>query len=388
MTESRLAFVKAALAAGANLSALCRDHGITRKTGRLWRERARTEGLGALCNRSRRPLHSPHRLREEEVCHLVMLKCAWPQWGPKKLCQLYAENLGRPLGLSTCHRILKACGLVEARKLRVRRPASVVVAAQAPREPNDVWTIDFKGWWRLKDGSRSEPFTVRDAFSRYVLSAHLPASGRAEAIGAEMTRLFRENGLPKVIKSDNGSPFAATNSPLGLTRLSAGWVALGIQLEHSRPAHPQDNGGHERLHRDIEAEVAAHVQVDRATQQAALDVWRDDHNRIRPHEHLGGRRPADLYRPSPRRFPDRLSGLDYGAGYLPRLVTSAGCIKYRSKLIFITTALAGWDVGLRVRDAANLEVWFNYLLIGTINLQTKRFDSAPSRSVKAFGLAA
>jgi putative transposase len=388
MTQVRTSFVKKALAEGANLSALCREFGITRKTGRQWRERARTDGLDALRDRSRRPLHSPHRLQEEEICHLVMLKSAWPDWGPKKLSQLYRENLGRPLSISTCHRVLKACGLVQTRKTRVRRPAGAITLAQTPRQPNDVWTIDFKGWWRLKDGARSEPFTVRDAFSRYVLAAFLPSSGRAEAIGAEMTRLFREHGLPKVIKSDNGSPFAATNSPLGLTKLSAGWVALGIQLEHSRPAHPQDNGGHERMHRDIEAEVAAHIQVDLAAQQAALDIWRNDHNRIRPHEHLGGARPADLYRPSPRILPNAPVCLDYGTGYLPRLVSSAGAIRYRSNVIFISGALAGWHVGLRVRDAAILEVWFNYLLIGTINLQTKRFDSAPSRSVKAVGLAA
>ena len=203
-----------------------------------------------------------------------------------------------------------------------------------------------------------------------------------------MTRLFRKYGLPKVIKSDNGSPFASISAPLGLTRLSAGWVALGIQIEHTRPAHPQDNGGHERMHRDIEAEVAAHVQVDAAMQQAALDVWREDHNNIRPHEHLAGRRPAQIYRTSPRRFPTAPVRLDYGTGYLPRLVTSNGTIKYRGKMIFITSALAGWDVGLRVRDASILEVWFNYLLVGIINLQTKRFDSAPSRSVKAVGLAA
>lgn len=388
MTDSRTAFVKRALAVGANLSALCREFGVTRKTGRQWRDRARTEGLGALSNRSRRPLHSPHRLEEQEVCHLVMLKSAWPHWGPKKLCQLYRENLQRALSVSTCHRVLKACGLVKGRKLRVRRAASVTTVAHVPREPNDVWTIDFKGWWRLLDGQRSEPFTVRDAFSRYVLSAHLPANGRMEAIAAEMNRLFREHGLPKVIKSDNGSPFASRSAPLGLTRLSAGWVALGIQLEHSRPAHPQDNGGHERLHRDIEAEVAAHVQVDAETQQAALDIWRDDHNRIRPHEHLSGRRPADIYRPSPRRFTDADLALDYGTGYFPRQVSCGGAIKYRGKFIFISSALSGWHVGLRVRDSSLLEVWFNYLLIGTINLNTNRFDSAPSRSVKAVGIAA
>ena len=388
MTDTRRAFVSKALAKGANLSALCREFGVTRKTGRKWRDRALACGTQSLREHSRRPLHSPHRLLEEEVCHLVMLKSAWPTWGPKKLCQLYEENLGRSLSLSTCHRVLKACGLVHERRLRARRPATMSVAAYVAREPNDVWTIDFKGWWRLKNGGRCEPFTVRDAFSRYVLCAYVPNDTGAATIEKQMTALFRQYGLPKVIKSDNGAPFASTTTPLGLTRLSAGWVALGIQLEHSRPAHPQDNGAHERMHRDIDAEVAAHIQVDAVAQQAALDIWRDEFNRIRPHEHLEGRRPAQLYHPSPRSLPSGAWDLDYGAGYLPRRVTTAGEIRFRGHRTFITTALAHQCVGLRLRDAATAEVWFNYLLIGTINLNTKRFDSAPSRSVKALGVAA
>ena len=388
MTEVRAAFVRRALAKGANLSALCAEFNITRKTGRKWRERARAGGPEALRERSRRPLCSPHRLEEEEVCHLVMLKLAWPNWGPKKLCQIYEENRGRSLSLSTCHRVFKACGLVQNRKIRVRRPARESVAAFVAREPNDVWTIDFKGWWSLKDGQRCEPFTVRDAVSRFVLCAHVPTDTCAAVIEKKMDELFYRHGLPKVIKSDNGSPFASSSTPLGLTRLSAKWVALGIQLEHSRPGRPQDNSAHERMHRDMEAEVAAQVQVDVTSQQAALDIWRQEFNEIRPHEHLKGRRPAQVYRPSPRQMPSGPFALAYGTGFMPRLVSSSGTIRYHGTVIFITAALAGWDVGLRVRDTTSIEVWFNYLLIGTLNANTKRFDSAPSRSVKALGVAA
>lgn len=388
MTEVRALFVRRALAKDANLSALCAEFNITRKTGRKWRERARAGGPDALRERSRRPLHSAHRLEEEEVCHLVMLKMAWPNWGPKKLCQIYEENRARILSVSTCHRVLKACGLVQERKIRVRRPARESVAAYVAREPNDVWTIDFKAWWSLGNGRRCEPFTVRDAVSRFVLCASVPTDTGTEAIEKLMNALFRRYGLPKVIKSDNGSPFASCTAPLGLTRLSAGWVALGIQLEHSRPGRPQDNGAHERMHRDIEAEVAAHVQVDMASQQAALDLWRHEYNEIRPHEHLKGRRPAQVYRPSVRQMPTAPFALDYGPGFLPRLVSAAGRIRYRGTSLFITTALTGWHVGLRVRDTTSAEVWFNYLLIGTLNLNTGRFDSAPSRSVKALGVAA
>jgi putative transposase len=388
MTQQRQEFVRRALAKNANLSALCREFGITRKTGRQWRERARRGGIAALSECSRRPLHSPKRLGEEEVCRLVLLKSAWPHWGPKKLCLIYQEKWGCALSVSTCHRVLKGCGLVQVRRQRVRQAVRESIAAKVAREPNDVWTVDFKGWWRLGDGRRCEPLTVRDAYSRFVLAAVVPAAGRTEQVAEQFRRLFQQYGLPKVIKSDNGTPFASANAPLGLSKLSAEWVALGIELERSRPGHPQDNGAHERLHRDIEAEVAAHVQVDLAAQQAALDVWCHDHNHIRPHDYLQGRRPAQIYRKSTRRYERGPVALEYGPGYQPRLVSCCGLIRYRSQQIFLTNAISGWHVGLRLLEADLLEVWFSYLRLGTIDLKTNRFDSAPSRSVKAVSLAA
>jgi transposase InsO family protein len=388
MKDVRKEFALKALAAGANLSALCLEYGVTRKTGREWRERARLEGINRLAERSRRPLSSPQQLAEAVVCQLVKLKLAYPNWGPEKIRDVYFHAQGVRLGVSSCHRVLKAAGLVQARKRRVRREPTLVVGAVVPRAPNDVWTVDFKGWWRMGDGRRCEPLTVRDAFSKYVLAAYMAPNTRAATIGEEFNRLFQLYGLPKVIKSDNGSPFACTLVPQGLSRLSAHWVALGIELEHSRPAHPQDNGAHERMHKDLQDEVAVHIQVDARTQQAALDLWRREYNEIRPHQMLQGRRPADVYHKSPRPYPAGALGLDYGAGYLTRRVICTGKISYQGSLIFITTALAGWEVGLRCVSPTQVEVWFSYLLLGTIDLQTNRFGSAPSRSAKAVGLAA
>jgi putative transposase len=387
MKENRREFARKALLAGANLSALCREYDVTRKTGRQWRERAREEGVEQMQERSRRPHRSPRQLEEKQLCHLVRLRLAYPTWGPKKLCTLYRKTQGTALSVSTCHRVLKAAGLVAPRKRRVRPPVLICAAAR-PTAPNEVWTLDFKGWWRLGSGERCEPLTVRDAYSRYVLSAHLPPNGRAESVRVELERLFRQHGLPRVIKSDNGAPFAARGAPQGLSQLAAEWVALGIVLERSRPGHPQDNGAHERLHRDLQAEVQAHVQVDRRAQQAALDLWRRDYNEVRPHEALQGRCPAELYRPSPRRFPGAAPQPEYGPGYLPRKVQGTGKISYEARVIFLTTALAGRTVGLRLISTTTLEVWFHYLRLGIVDLQTNRFASAPSRSSKAVGLAA
>lgn len=388
MNDVRKEFALKALAAGANLSALCREYGVTRKTGRHWRERAKRDGINQLGERSRRPKTNPTELAEGVVCRLVRLKTAHPAWGPRKICELYRRAYDQVLSISSCHRVLKKCGLVQAKKRRIRRDAALVLGAARATGPNEVWTVDHKGWWRLHDGERCEPLTVRDAFSRYILSAQVLENTRTETVQAEFLRLFQLYGLPKVIKSDNGSPFASSTAPLGLSTLSASWVALGIELEHSRPGHPQDNGAHERMHKDIEAEVAARTQPNRRAQQAALDLWREEYNHQRPHESLQDRFPAEVYRRSTRPLPVAPVLLDYGPGFFIRKVSSNGTIKWTNQLIQITTTLAGREVGLRLVSADRLEIWFNHLLLGAIDLQTYRFGSAPSRSAKAVCLAA
>jgi putative transposase len=388
MNDVRKEFALKALAAGANLSALCREYGVTRKTGRQWRERAKRDGINQLAERSRRPKSNPTELAEAIVCRIVRLKMAHPSWGPRKIGELYRRAYDHVLSISSCHRVLKKSGLVQAKKRRMKRQPNLVVGAARADGPNDVWTVDHKGWWRLHDGERCEPLTVRDAFSRYVLSAQVLENTRTETVKAEFQRLFQLYGLPKVIKSDNGSPFASALAPLGLSTLSASWVALGIQLEHSRPGHPQDNGAHERMHKDIETEVAARMQPNKRAQQAALDLWREEYNNQRPHESLQDRFPAEVYCRSTRPLPLERVLIDYGPGFFLRKVNVNGTIKWAGQPIDVTRTLAGWEIGLRLVSVDRLEVWFNYLHLGAIDLQTYRFGSAPSRSAKAVCLAA
>src|SRR4051812_14481597 len=298
MNDVRREFVMKALQAGHEFSQLCREYGISRKTGYKWKERALQDGLQGLAERSRRPRHSPKQLDEDTLCALIRLKLRHPHWGAKKLAGVYARSGGRPPSLSTYQRILTKAGLVAKRRVRRRSSPGRLQSVVAARAPNDVWTVDFKGWWLLRSGQRCEPLTVRDAFSRYVLAVRLPKAATTMAVQAEFERLFELYGLPKVIKSDNGSPFASSHAVLGLSRLSAWWVSLGIELDRSRPAHPQDNGAHERLHRDIERELASRVEADRDAQQAACELWRDEFNHERPHEALGGRCPAEVYHKS------------------------------------------------------------------------------------------
>jgi putative transposase len=386
MIDARQEFVLKAQRKAVPLAALCREFGISRKTAYKWLKRAAEEGLFLLADRSRRPYRSATQLEEEAVCRLVRLKLAHPRWGPKKIRVLYARQFGSAPSLSTCHRVLKRSGLVETVRRRKVDPAARLQTGIVAAAPNDVWTVDFKGWWRLADQQRCEPLTVRDAYSRFVLAVEVTPSAKTEVIRAVFQRLFERYGLPRVIKSDNGVPFASTQALLGLTRLSAWWVALGIQLDRSRPAHPQDNGAHERMHRDIKAEIASHIQPDREAQQAACELWREEFNCMRPHETLAQRTPAQLYQKSPRRY--QPASLTYPAGFITRRVNRVGIIIFQQQSLFICAALAGWDLGLHQTSASCVEVWFAHLLLGHINLQTLGFFGTPSRPEEAQRLSA
>lgn len=273
---------------------LCEEFGISRKTGYKWKERFLRQGLDGLHDQSRRPDSFPSGLSEEVVCRIVALKQAHRSWGARKLREVMLRSPG---GLevpseSSFKRVLEKSGLVEKRRRRSQPETGRLQTRVKAERPNQVWTIDFKGWWRTRDRGRFEPLTIRDDFSRYILCAQSLESTRSEAVKARMERLFAERGLPEVIRSDNGAPFAASSSPFGLTRLSAWWLALGIDLDRIRPGKPQENGGHERMHRDM-LELERRAARSCADQQSALDVWRRTFNEERPHEALGMRLPRE-----------------------------------------------------------------------------------------------
>ena len=294
--SSKLAFIEQAKKPHANIAELCREHGISRQTGHKWLNRYRARGYDGLEEGSRRPKASPLATGEEVVTALLVARAAHPRWGPRKLSGVLRRQLGDATPSErTVARILDRFG--EVRHRRKRRGLSVVERAPQviAKAANDVWTIDFKGWWRATDGRRCEPLTVRDAHSRFVLAlALLPRSTGAE-VQRVMTRLFRRYGVPKAIQCDNGTPFICVRSAAGLTRLSAWWVSLGIRIVRSRPGCPQDNGGHERMHRDIAGELQAVPEATVLLQQRACDRWRQEFNHVRPHDALGGKTPAAVY---------------------------------------------------------------------------------------------
>jgi len=377
VVDQRTEFVLRALRSAELFGDLCKEFGISRKTGYKWKERFLQDGLTGLGDQSRRPESSPAEVSEAMVCQVVKLKIAHPSWGARKLRAVLERTVSKHVlpSESSFKRILDRAGLVQhRRRVPSGRAGRLQTAARAER-PNHVWTIDFKGWWYTRNRHRFEPLTIRDDFSRYVLCAQALDDGRTETVRQQMVRVFQRHGLPDVIRSDNGAPFAARNSPLGLSRLSAWWLSLGINLDRIPPGRPDQNGGHERMHRDLAQEVESSAEHDAATQQAALDVWRRTFNDERPHEALGMRVPRDVYQLSPRKFDATPIELTYPGEYLIRKVNGNGSVKIHNHLINVSLALRGFDVGLQATSANRLALWFCRLRLGDIDVQAQKFNA-------------
>jgi transposase InsO family protein len=359
-----------------NFRALCQQYGISTKTGYKWRERFWRKGLAGMEEESRRPKSHSKQLPEEEVCEIVRLKLAHLAWGPRKIRELYLRRHGEVASESTFKRVLERTSLTQKRRRRRAPEAGRLSSGRQAAALNEVWTVDFKGWWR-KAEQRCEPLTVRDEYSRYLLEVRAVEDARSETVRKSFERIFERHGLPEAIRSDNGSPFASRQGVLGLSRLSAWWVVLGIDLERGRPGHPQDNAGHERMHKDISRELEAEGACD----QAALDVWRESFNYERPHEALGMRCPGEVYLASERKYEGTPEDLDYPK-MCSRRVSPKGLISLEGQPLFLSASLGGWSVGLKPIAQDLMEVWFGRLLLGQVDLGTRNFFRADIRPKK------
>ena len=363
--SQKLEFVEKATARGANVSALCAEYGISRQTGHKWLRRYREEGYAGLAEQSRRPVSSPLATGEEIIVSIVELRDRHPSWGPQKLARVLAKQLGANApSASTVARVLRRLGKVKRR----RPPVRVWTVDGRPRvevkAPNDLWTFDFKGWWRARNGDKCEPLTVRDAFSRKVFAVSLFPSKRGVHVRRVLEALFRKHGLPLAMQCDNGSPFICTRARGGLTQVSAWLVSLGIRLVRSRPASPQDNGGHERMHRDL-SELQLTPALSRRAQQRQCDRWVLDFNHLRPHDALGGKTPAELYRNSPRR--SLVAKIpSYPNDWQTRRVNRLGNVRLDGDVVFVSLALAGQIVGLKQETELLWRVRFFDVELGTI----------------------
>ncbi len=349
---------------------LCQEYGISEKTGYKWKKRFEEEGKRGLLERSRAPRDSPGRLDEDTVINIINLRNAHPAWGPKKICALYPKMHPKGLtpSLSSIKRVLDKARLTRKRKVRQgdADSASRLRGHIQPEECNDVWAIDFKGWW-ISDGEKCEPLTIRDLISKKMLAVRLMQSKDTEAVKAVMAEVFRKYGLPKVIRSDNGTPLCAPHGVLSLTRLSAWWITLGILPDRTDKGRPGQNGSLERVHADIAAEVEKKVPGGVAANQAFLDSWVEEYNSVRPNEAIGMRTPDEVYRPSPRKYSGDYDAIEYPPGFLPRKVYKTGELSVSGVRASLSTALSGLTVGLRPLGGGVYEVFLADFLLGTMD---------------------
>jgi putative transposase len=368
--EEKRRFIAALMAADDSMSALCEEFGISRKTGyQLWR-RFQEEGAAGLAVRSRAPQVVPWAIAPAVAEAIVGLRQAHPSWGPKKLRAKLLERAPERCwpAPSTIGELLHRAGLSHARRRRQRASPSASPLRVAVG-PNDLWCIDFKGWFRTGDGARCDPLTVSDAFSRYLLCIKVVAAPGYPDCRSALERVFREYGLPRAMRSDNGAPFASVGAA-GLSRLSIWWVKLGIAPERIAPGKPEQNGRHERMHRTLKAECATPPAATGAAQQRRFDQFRAEFNQQRPHEALGQTPPAQHYTAAVRQYPARLEDPVYPDDYELRRVRSNGEIKWQGELVFISQALSGEVIGLRETDEGDAEAYFGPILLGLLDAIT------------------
>jgi transposase InsO family protein len=323
-------------AAEESVSELCEDFGISRKTAYKWWRRYLEFGAEGLKEHSHAPQVVPWAISQAQAEAIVGLRRAHPSWGPRKLrakLSQCAPGQSWPAP-STIGELLRRQQLTEPRKRRKSaRPSPLPL--RTALGPNELWCTDFKGPFRTGDGVRCDPFTLTDAYSRYLLSVKAVDKAGYADCRSELERVFREYGLPRAIRSDNGPPFASVGVT-GLSRLAVWWLKLGIMPERIEPGRPEQNGRHERMHKTLKAECAAPPEANRGAQQRRFDQFRQEFNHQRPHEALGQTAPAVHYTPSERGYPARLEDPEYPANYQPRRVRRTGEIKWQGEFVFLT----------------------------------------------------
>jgi transposase InsO family protein len=368
--EERLRFV-ARLLEGEEMSGLCREFGISRKTGYKIFERYQEHGLEALTDRSRRPVRYANQLPSQIEGLIVRLKRDKPHWGARKLRELLIRRLAgdvRVPAISTIHAVLDRYGLVKRMNKRRNRASGTPLSAGLA--PNDLWCADYKGEFQLGNKAYCYPLTVTDHASRYLLLCEALDSTREALAFTAFERLFQERGLPGAIRSDNGVPFASANALFNLSKLSVWWLRLGIEIERIKPGKPQQNGRHERMHLTLKKEATRPPGANSLQQQARFDDFVEEFNTERPHQAIAMKCPAEIYIPSPRTY-QGLPELTYPFHDRELLVTACGRICLHRKKINISTVLAGQKLGIKEVDEGIWLVSFMHYDLGFIDLEQR-----------------
>ena len=359
------------------MSELCERYGVSRVTGYKWLERHQQGGDASLVDQSRAPLSSPSATAPELV-KLILEENSRYGWGARKVRKrLFLRHPDKPWpARRTIADILWRNGRVRPRRFRTRwkHPGAAPFSTTAP---NQVWTVDFKGQFRMRDGRYCYPLTVVDHFSRYLLCCHGLLDVRTSGVIAQFRRLFRENGLPLAIRSDNGAPFASTGIH-GLTHLNVWWLQLGITHQRITPGRPQQNAAHERMHRSLKQRLPRPPAANLNLQQRVFNTFRRTYNHIRPHEALDDDTPASRWKPSRRRYPERITPPRYPAHVELRRVSNAGCFRLHSGQQFLSQALNGETIGLEQIDDAIWNILYYDTLLGRYDQNNRRITGVPA----------
>jgi len=346
--DERVKFI-ARMLEGEKVARLCREFGISRKTGYKIIERYHDTGLEGLTDRSRRPYRHANQLPFQIEAMIVRLKQEKPTWGAPKIMALLARrypDIHRP-AISTIHAVLDRHGLVKRRKGRKNKATGTVLSES--REPNDLWCADYKGEFMLADRRYCYPLTITDHASRYLFAVEALESTKEINAFTVFERVFRENGLPTAIRTDNGVPFASPNALFNLSKLSVWWLRLGIGIERIKPGNPQQNGRHERMHLTLKMETTKPAGANFLQQQAKFDDFIEEYNTERPHQALGQKPPAAFYTPSKRAY-EGLPDLDYPLHDRSVIVTTCGRICFNTRKINLSQVFAGQRVGIKQVD--------------------------------------
>ncbi|NBB81426.1 MAG: DDE-type integrase/transposase/recombinase [Verrucomicrobia bacterium] len=370
MTEKER-FVTLARTGRFTITELCADFGISRKTGHKYLQRYDSEGRGGLGDRSRRPKGSPTATVEEVEKLILRERRKHPTWGAKKIHDLLLKVHGienRP-HINTVNNVLNRHGMTKKRKRRAGlhrvRPEHVT----EPTRSNEVWTFDFKGWFTMGDGVRCEPLTVCDRYSRYLVGCRGQFNQQFNTTLRSCKKLMRYYGLPEIIRVDNGTPFGSVALG-GLSQLSVWWIEQGVRVEFIRPASPQENGSHERMHKDLKAEVAHRPAPNMRAQQKRFDRWRQEYNHDRPHEALDMLRPAEVYRPSAKRLGEK-DRIRYPRDYEVKRVSGSGHVSCRGSNFYMSEIYAGCRVGLFENSDGITELHYANLHLGNLEFNCR-----------------
>ncbi len=348
------------------MTEVCRAFGISRKTGYKWLQLYNEKGKAALKDRSRAPLSRTRNTPKDVEAAILGLQRRHPRFGAKKLKSILETDhseLAWP-SLTTFNNILKRNGCTSARHKRSRLASASPL--QESKAPNDVWTADFKGWWRVKDGSICEPFTLCDSHSRFVLCCSHVKTRNFDTVWCHLVAAFQEHGMPLRFRTDNGSPFASVS--IGrLSKLSIRLIRLGITPEWITPGRPQQNGRHERMHRSLKREAVSPPAASLVKQEEALNLWMYTFNFARPHEGLNMATPGQVYLPSSRPWTGEECDPTYPDSYQQRKVDTSGYVYWKGLKIFTSELLRRQILGFSEQEGGLIEIYFGAILLGTID---------------------